>query len=654
MSHSATATAWRGRERALRTRGIEVELYAARRWHAGGADVALTEHEEAHTHPVTTWGHHPALFLYDPRPLWRALGEPWSVVDIHEEPFALATAEILLLRALRRNRSPVVLYSAQNLRKRYPIPFRWLERWALHTASGISTCNFEAARIVEDKGFAGAARVIPLGHDPDEFAPAAASDPSTGSPAHTVVGFVGRLVPEKGVRLLLDAVASQPTLHARIAGGGPLADELATEVRRRGLGDRVELLGPIDPSEVSEFYRSLHVLAVPSVPTAQWTEQFGRVAVEAMASGIPVVASTAGALPDVVGDAGILVPPADAQALAQSILVAARDAAAIRVRGLARAAESTWEAVADHYVDLYDTVARRTTAERAGMEIVVVAYGRPDLLRSAIAPLAHLPITVVDNSSQAAVAALCDDLGVRYIDPGRNGGFAAGVNIALRDRLVPDADVLLLNPDASVDAATVERLQEFLAASPDLASVAPAQTDAAGRPSRVAWPFPTPVGSWLDALGLGRLRRGPQFMIGAILLLRAEAIAHVGLFDERFFLYSEETDWAYRAHRLGWRHALAPTLRAVHVGAATSTDSRVRTIRFHAAQERYHRKHYGASGWAATRAAVALGALARGVLSTGWRRDEAFQRAALYLRGPVRLAANLSSNALRDGETGPV
>ena len=77
---------------------------------------------------MDTWGRHPALFVYDPRPLWRALGEAYDVIDVHEEPFALATAEVLLLRWLRRNRAPVVLYTAQNLHKRYPPPFRWLER----------------------------------------------------------------------------------------------------------------------------------------------------------------------------------------------------------------------------------------------------------------------------------------------------------------------------------------------------------------------------------------------------------------------------------------------------------------------------------------------------------------------------------------------
>ena len=128
--------------------GVDVELLSARRTHEGAGVVELQPRPGDRVTGVGTIGRHPALFLYDPRPLWRALKNPIDVIDIHEEPFALATAEILLLRRLRGNRAPVVLYTAQNLFKRYPVPFRWLERAALRAASGVSACNTRAAEIV--------------------------------------------------------------------------------------------------------------------------------------------------------------------------------------------------------------------------------------------------------------------------------------------------------------------------------------------------------------------------------------------------------------------------------------------------------------------------------------------------------------------------
>lgn len=646
ISHSAAVEEWRGRERALTDLGVDVHLMAAPTEAVGGRTVCLAARPGEQVRAVGRWGSHPALFVYDPRRLWHALGERWDVIDIHEEPFALATAEIVLLRALRRNRAPYVLYTAQNLRKRYPPPFRWFERASLRGAAGVSACSLDAGRIAQDKGFVGRARVIPLGVDPAQFsaAPGVASrsdaaEASSMSGAEIVVGFVGRLVPEKGIGILLDAAARDPQLRLRLAGSGPSEAALRKETSERGLDERVEFVGALPPGALPGFYRTLDVLAVPSLTTARWTEQFGRVAVEAMACGVPVVASDAGALPDVVGGAGLIVPQGDAALLASAIREAAGPARVeLRAAGLARAAQCSWAAVGREYLDLYRSARHEASSSSAeGVEIIVVAYGRVDLLREALEPVAHLPVTVVDNSSSTDIAALSAELGVHYIDARGNRGFAAGVNLGLQNRLSPGSDVLLLNPDARISAAQIEALHDVLRQDATLASVAPSQVDEAGRAAQVSWLFPSPGRAWLEALGLSSLRRGEQFVVGSVLLLRREALDQLGGFDERFFLYSEETDWAYRAHLRGWGHAEVPSVVAVHRGGATSTDGRRREAHFHASQEKYYRKHFGPLGWQITRAAVWAGATARSLLTRGERRTAARRRAALYRLGPAHV-----------------
>ena len=105
------------------------------------------------------------------------------------------------------------------------------------------------------------------------------------------------------------------------------------------------------------------MLAVPSLPTPSWTEQFGRVAIEAMACGVPVVSSDAGALPAVVGGAGIVVPAGDAGALAAALAEAAGPRAPeLRASGLERAASCSWEAVGRQYLDLYRSVLHEASA----------------------------------------------------------------------------------------------------------------------------------------------------------------------------------------------------------------------------------------------------------------------------------------------------
>lgn len=651
MFHSAVVDGWRARERELRSLGHYVHLISAQRWNEGGSDVVLDPPPGEQVEGVRTFGRHPALFIYDPRPIWRAMGRSWDVIDLHEEPFALATAEILTIRRLRRNRAPYVLYSAQNIPKRYPVPFRWLERWALRRASGIQVCNTDAERIVKRKGFGGQPHQIPLGIDIEKFTVKAETRESCGPPT---VGYVGRLAPHKGVAVLLEAVAQLTDFHLTIAGSGPQNDELHQRAAELGVSDRVTWLGSVAQDELPATYASFDVLAVPSLTSPGWVEQFGRVTVEAMASGVPVVASASGALPEVVGDAGILVPESDSAALAEGLLRVRRDpelASIMRQRGLERAAECSWPSVAARFDELYGCTTHRPAEGAASQdpEVVVVAYGAPDLLADTLASVAGLSVTVVDNSSRSDVRDACEAAGVRYLDPGHNGGFGTGVNYALARRLMPGSDVLLLNPDARIDVAGVRKLHRALRAEPHLASVGPEQVDEAGNPARVAWPWPTPLRSWLDAAGLGRLYASDDYVIGSVLLLRAEALAQVGGFDEDFFLYAEEADWARRASRMGWRHSVATGVSAVHVGAATSSDPARRAAHFYAGQERYFRKHHGAFGWQVARLAQLVGSLMRARLLPDDRAAVAAERARLLCEGPLNVETAYFAPPRHDG-----
>jgi glycosyltransferase involved in cell wall biosynthesis/GT2 family glycosyltransferase len=276
------------------------------------------------------------------------------------------------------------------------------------------------------------------------------------------------------------------------------------------------------------------------------------------------------------------------------------------------------------------------------VEVVVVAYGTPALLDRCLTTLGGTyPVIIVDNSSDAAVRAVAEQHRARYIDPGRNLGFGAGVNLALAQR-TGSGDVLLLNPDATITPGGVAELSDVLHAHPRLGCVAPAQLDPSTCESaRVAWPFPTPFGAWVEAVGLGGLRRRQDFMIGSILLLRSEALTEVGPFDEQFFLYAEETDWQRRARNQGWRAAFCPQVTATHVGAGTGGNPTVREIHFHASHERYVRKHYGPWGWRIYRVGVMAGAVPRAILLPGGRGRPASDRFHLYREGPCRAEARL-------------
>ncbi|WP_022882147.1 glycosyltransferase [Gryllotalpicola ginsengisoli] len=646
ISHSAVVAEWRQRERELRALGTEVALITSRVWNEGGVDVSLEPGGDDFVSGARTVGRHPSLFLYDPRPIWRALGERPDLIDIHEEPNALATAEVLLLRRLRGVRAPYLLYSAQNILKRYPIPFRWIERRALAGAAAVHVCNGEAGEIVTGKGLRGVARYLPLGVRLELFGPAARGLPG----ATRVIGYFGRLESHKGVDVLLRAVARHPEWRLDINGLGSQREALRALAQHLGVADRVRFRGFASGEELVRRYQAVDVAAVPSLPRPGWLEQFCRVAVEAMACGLPVVGSDSGAIPEVIGDAGVIVAPGDTDAWERGLAEALdpRRWPELRENALVRAAAFTWARVAREQRALYDEI-RPAAAPREAPQVVVVAYGDPEPLAECLDALGGgLPVTVVDNSSLARTREVACEHGARYVDAGGNRGFAGGVNLALAElssRGLAGRDVLLLNPDARISAAGVAAMQARLAQASDLAAVGARQTEpGSGAPVRVWWPFPTPWGAWLEAAGLGRLNLRRGFAIGSVLLLRAEALAQLGGLDERFFLYSEETDWQYRARRAGWRIEVAD-VAATHEGAGTGGDPRVREAHFYASAERYVRKHYGEVGWQVYRAANVVNAGIRSLLLRGERLAAARRRLAAFARGPVHLQTSMRPGA---------
>ena len=284
-------------------------------------------------------------------------------------------------------------------------------------------------------------------------------------------------------------------------------------------------------------------------------------------------------------------------------------------------------------------------ADRANVHVVVVAYGSYEQLARCLGGLqSKYPVTVVDNSSSADVHKVVDRFGAAYVDPGQNLGFAAGVNRALARLDLAHIHVLVLNPDAVVSAPVVASLEAALQGAQQAACVAPAQFAPGSKVAdRVCWPFPTPFGAWIDAVGLGRVRRRCDFLTGAVLLIRGSALLEVGGFDERFFLYAEETDWQQRARRQGFEVRYCRELTAMHVGAGTDPDAERRVLRFHAGTEQYIRKWHGILGWTAFRMANIVGASVRAMTVSATRRKIAVQRVRIYWFGPMRMATKLGA-----------
>lgn len=274
-----------------------------------------------------------------------------DIVHIDEEPYNLAAWQCFY--DAKRVGAKTLFFSWQNLVRRYPPPFSWGERWLLNGVDYALMGTDSAAEVWRVKGYTGRLAVIPqFGTDPDLFQPAPRPDrPFT-------VGYFGRLVEEKGVGLLLDALAGLPgDWRAVILGGGPLREALGAQADAAGITDRVTWLGQVASTDMPNLYHHIDALALPSLTRPNWKEQFGRVLVEAMCSGVPVIGSDSGAIPSVVGDAGLIVPEGNVLAL-RGALTRLRDepglAAHFASAGRARALEHfTQRAVAEATADVY-------------------------------------------------------------------------------------------------------------------------------------------------------------------------------------------------------------------------------------------------------------------------------------------------------------
>jgi GT2 family glycosyltransferase len=274
--------------------------------------------------------------------------------------------------------------------------------------------------------------------------------------------------------------------------------------------------------------------------------------------------------------------------------------------------------------------------ERPDVSVVIVTHNGRDqaltTLRSAHASLgwAEAEWLVVDAGStdgtpDAIEAAFAD---VRVLRR-ENRGFAASNNVALP--LARGRYVLLLNPDVEFAHGTLGELVAAMDARPRLGIASVVQTDSAGDPLPSIRRHPSALRTFGEALFVNHLPGGhglqepvapgsryerpgrADWLVGAFLIARAEAVAEVGPLDERFFLYSEETDWCYRFGEAGWEVGHLPTITVIH-HCGGGSDGALKPQLTHS-RILFARKHYGRAKAVAIRGALALGHALRAAAS---------------------------------------
>lgn len=344
---------------ALAAAGLTVSVLAPRAWRENyrtlHAPAAWSGSYRLVRAPVAGKPPNRCLFLGGWREALRP--RPEVVLTLSDENF-WPTGQALVLTRLLAPRARFVCHSWRNLcfsPAWHPQPWTWLyradtwlERRVFAGADLIVARNQAAVAVLRRRGYRGPMALLSWGVDTHQFAPperkprARPEDAGGGvnesergglgdgggtprlasqgaRSGRFTIGFVGRFSPEKGLETLLAASARLAAPHRLLlVGGGPLEARVQDWIQRHPEVP-AELAPLVDHAQMPELYHRMDVLVLPSRQAGFEQEQFGRALVEAMACGVAVVGSDSGAIPEVVGDGGLIFPAGDALALADRL-----------------------------------------------------------------------------------------------------------------------------------------------------------------------------------------------------------------------------------------------------------------------------------------------------------------------------------------------
>ena len=250
-------------------------------------------------------------------------------VHIEEDPYSAVGVEAVFLTRLICPSAKISFFIWDNLARvpRFPLNVikRRLNRYSLSKTDLVVCGNKDGELLLrEKKGYRGRTAVLPqlgLNLDPYVYPETNPIRNELLIPADVpLIGFVGRLIPEKGVSLLLEALHQLNDIEWRvlILGSGPLESEI-TGKWQEIFGDRLIYRKALPHADVPAYMRAMDIFVLPSYTTPVWKEQFGLVLAEAMLAGVPCIGSSSGAIPDVIGPGGLVFKENNADDLVRTL-----------------------------------------------------------------------------------------------------------------------------------------------------------------------------------------------------------------------------------------------------------------------------------------------------------------------------------------------
>ncbi len=333
VSHAYTvSTNWAKPAELAKMPGLTVGVMAPKRWKGEMQDYLLGEAISPGIRLFSSPGFfsgHIGGYGYWPSAFLQLRRFNPDIIQVEEEPWSVSAWQVLVAKELFRLKSKVILFTWENVR--YPSfpPYRWFLRFLLQRVDFAIAGNAEARGLLTRYGFPQEKVVVlpQFGVDTELYRKRPSEELRRALQLRSfTIGYVGRLVPEKGVITLLKAVRMLPdNFRLLLVGSGPLRVEVERLAEAWGLKEKLVLTGPVPHGDVPHYLNCLDVLVLPSLTAPHWKEQFGRVLIEAMACEVPVVGSSSGEIPQVIGDAGLIFQEGDVAELAERLKLLMED-----------------------------------------------------------------------------------------------------------------------------------------------------------------------------------------------------------------------------------------------------------------------------------------------------------------------------------------
>ncbi|MGB5631500.1 MAG: glycosyltransferase [Waterburya sp.] len=321
VSHTYVVGVNQGKLKAIAdTDEVEVALLAPNNWQATEWNRTLkleTPFPEIKIYSAPVWftgrvGAH----IYNPWKIRQVIQDfKPDVIQVEEEIFSLCALEVAFWAKL--SRIPMVVFGWENQQRSLSLFRRWVRDFVMGATNLFLAGNQDGAKVMRNWDYQGKIEIMPqMGVDIDLFAPSKKEQQDKFN-----IGFLGRIAPEKGLDILFTAISQlkQQDLDFKVTlcGSGESEADLRQEAKKQLISEQVVWRGAVRhevaPIELGKF----DVLVLPSRTIASWKEQFGHVIIEAMAMGIPVIGSSCGEIPHVIGFKDLVFPEGNPVALAE-------------------------------------------------------------------------------------------------------------------------------------------------------------------------------------------------------------------------------------------------------------------------------------------------------------------------------------------------